>query len=195
MFNWESYLPYVLIMAWTPGPNNITSMQNGMHRGFRRGLVYNFGILVGTFIISILGMAFSAVLYWLIPRISLPMKIIGAAYMVYLAISLFLHSKKGGIKRPANLVGTFTGGVILQFLNPKIILYSIVCASTYVLPVYKSIFILALFAALQAVNSCIATCGWSAVGSVFNSLYRKHALPFNIVMAALLAWCAVSLFL
>ena len=85
MFNWISFLTYAVVTAVTPGPNNILSMSNGNRKGFRGALPFNFGILVGFSAVMLLCTAFCSLLSAWIPKIKLPMLIIGAAYMLYLA--------------------------------------------------------------------------------------------------------------
>jgi threonine/homoserine/homoserine lactone efflux protein len=80
-------------VAYTPGPNNIMSMNNAKNVGFKKGIIFNFGIFVGFFVVMILCLISSTVLYTLVPKIQLPMKILGAAYMVYLVIKTFVPSK------------------------------------------------------------------------------------------------------
>jgi threonine/homoserine/homoserine lactone efflux protein len=50
MFPWISFLSYIFIVAYTPGPNNIMSMNNAKNVGFKKGIVFNFGILAGFFL-------------------------------------------------------------------------------------------------------------------------------------------------
>ena len=85
MFNWISFLTYAVVTAVTPGPNNIMSMSNGSRKGFRGALPFNLGIWLGFSIVMLLCTLFCSVLSAFIPKIKLPMLIIGAAYMLYLA--------------------------------------------------------------------------------------------------------------
>ena len=92
MFNWISFLTYAVVTAVTPGPNNILSMSNGNRKGFRGALPFNFGILVGFSVVMLLCTAFCSLLSAWIPKIKLPMLIVGAAYMLYLAWETFRSS-------------------------------------------------------------------------------------------------------
>lgn len=85
MFHWASFLTYAVVTAVTPGPNNILSMSNGSRRGFKGALPFNFGILAGFAIIMVLCTAFCSLLSTWIPKIKMPMLIVGACYMLYLA--------------------------------------------------------------------------------------------------------------
>lgn len=92
MFNWFSFLTYAVITAVTPGPNNIMSMTNGARKGFRAALPFNLGIWIGFSIVMLLCTALCQLLGTLIPRIRLPMLLLGAAYMLYLAWETFRSS-------------------------------------------------------------------------------------------------------
>lgn len=59
---WANFITYVIITAITPGPNNIASMSSGSRQGFKKGLRFNFGILVG-FVILMMIVTFFAELY------------------------------------------------------------------------------------------------------------------------------------
>ena len=83
MFPWISFLSYIVIMAYTPGPNNIMSMNAAKNAGFKKSIPFNAGIFTGIFIVMILCLIFSNILYSIIPKIQLPMKIFGAAYMFF----------------------------------------------------------------------------------------------------------------
>ena len=190
--NWAAFLPFIFIMAITPGPNNIMSMNNAAQKGLRKALPFNFGVLTGVFIGSLLCAVFSSLLFTLIPRIQFPMKILGASYMLYLVLNLLLPSKK---KKIRNSGGGYIAGTVLQLINPKFLIYGITAMSTFILPWYTDIFILICFAFLLAFTAFISTLCWSAFGSLFNKIFLEHGLVLNIIMALLLIYCAVSLFL
>jgi threonine/homoserine/homoserine lactone efflux protein len=179
-------------VAYTPGPNNIMSMNNAKNVGFKKGIVFNFGIFAGFFVVMILCLIFSTVLYALVPKIQLPMKILGAAYMAYLIIKTLVPSKAHEIK---NNNGSFLIGALLQLINPKIIIYGITAMSSYILVYYKEIPILVFFAFLLAFVGFTGTLCWALFGSVFSIMLNKHGKALNIIMAVLLLYCAVSLFL
>jgi threonine/homoserine/homoserine lactone efflux protein len=179
-------------MAYTPGPNNIMSMNNAKNVGFRKGIIFNLGIFTGFSVVMILCLIFSRVLYAVIPPVQLPMKIAGALYMVYLMIKTIVPSKKHEIK---NSNGSFILGAVLQLINPKIIMYGITAMSSYIVPYFKEIALLVLFAFLLSFVGFTATICWALFGSLFSMLFTKHETILNILMALLLLYCAASLFL
>jgi threonine/homoserine/homoserine lactone efflux protein len=183
---------YVFMNGITPGPNNIMSMNGGTRIGFRRTFPFNCGVLVGVFIIMALCLLFSSVLYQLIPRIRFPMKIAGALYMLFLAWKTVQH-KVNPIEKEAT--GSFFSGVFLQFLNVKLIVHGITVMSSFILPVYCDMLILAGFALLLAFSAFACTLCWSGFGSLFNHVFSKHGHLISIIMALLLMYCVISLFL
>lgn len=193
MFPWYSFLTYAVITAATPGPNNIMSMSNAGRLGFRRALPFNLGIWVGFTIVMALCTLFCTALSALIPAIRLPMLVLGAAYMLYLAWGTFRSS--GGIQEDHAREG-FRSGLLLQFINPKIYLYGVMSMEAYILPYYGGQpAVLLFFALLLAFIGFVFTLAWAAFGSVFRLLFSRHARAVNTVMALLLVYCAVSLFL
>ena len=200
MFPWQAFLAYIFIVAITPGPNNIMSMNNASQKGFRKAMPFNLGIFTGFIFVLILCVVFSSLLFALIPRIQFPMKILGAAYMLYLAAKPFLPSKKQTEKDTSGTLSdvskkSFMIGAVLQFINPKFYIYCITAFSSFILPVFTSIPVLAFFIFILAFVGFACTLCWSFFGSVFNRVFSKHGRIINIVMALLLVYCAVSLFL
>lgn len=193
MFPWFSFLTYAVVTAVTPGPNNIMSMSNGSRKGFRGALPFNLGIWAGFSLVMILCTAFCGVLSALIPKIKLPMLLLGAAYMLYLAWETF--RSHGQIEEDHSRDGFFSG-FILQFINPKIYLYCMISMEAYILPYYSAQPLPLLgFALLLAFIGFIFTLCWSAFGAVFKRLFSQHGRLVNTIMALLLVYCAVSLFL
>ncbi len=193
MFPWYSFLTYAVITAATPGPNNIMSMSNAGRLGFRRALSFNFGIWVGFTIVMVLCTLFCTALSALIPAIRLPMLVLGAAYMLYLAWGTFRSSD---VIQEDHAREGFRSGLLLQFINPKIYLYGIMSMEAYILPYYSGQpAVLLFFALLLAFIGFVFTLAWAVFGSVFRLLFSRHARTVNTIMALLLVYCAVSLFL
>lgn len=193
MFSWLSFLSYAIATAATPGPNNMMSMSNAGRLGFHKAFPFNLGIWLGFSIIMLLCTFFCATLSAIIPKIKMPMLVIGALYMLWLAQKTFRSSDE--IKEDHSRSGFITG-MTLQFVNPKIYIYGIVSMEAYILPYYYGQWeTLIFFALLLAFIGFAFTLCWSLFGSVFRILFSKYARITNTVMALLLVYCAVSLFL
>lgn len=194
MFPWIAFLTYITVTAVTPGPNNILSLSNASRVGFRRALPLNLGMWAGFTMITLLSAVFCSVLSAWLPTIEMPMKIAGALYMLWLSFRT-AFPKQHGEEVSAPIKSSFTTGLLLQFLNPKIILYSIISMEVYILPQYAGdTLALTLFAVLLSTVGFSFSLLWAAFGSAFRMLFTRHAKITNAVMALALVYCAIALF-
>lgn len=196
--NFFSFFGYVAATSFTPGPNTIMSMSTAGKYGFKRAFRFCLGVFIGFFTVLLLAAAFASVLREYIAGIEIVMKIIGAAYILYLAYVILRdkpREKKESKRKELRPDSTLTG-IAMQFINPKGILYAITSMSSFVLPYYegKPLMIL-LFAGILAGVALASTVCWALCGSVFERIFTKHKKVLNIVLALLLVYCAVSLFL
>lgn len=160
--------------------------------GFKGSLSFMCGIFVGFFMIIALCCATSVGLYRLIPSIKPAMTGIGALYILWLAWKT-LKSKPPGQEAAAGR-NNFLAGILLQFVNPKVILYGLTIVSTFIIPYDDSPIALLLFAVFLALIGFISTCCWAVFGAVFQKFLAKHEKPINVVLSLMLIYCAVSLF-
>lgn len=192
MFSWLSFLSYAALTTATPGPNNIMSMSNASRIGLRRSLPFNIGIWAGFSLVMLLCTLFCNTLTELIPKIKIPMMIAGACYMLWLAWKTFTSTS---ISDKSCEQITFTSGLLLQFVNPKIYVYGIVSMQTYILPFYQGQWVkLIFFAILLATIGAFFNICWALFGSIFKLLFSQYAKITNTIMALLLVYCAASLF-
>ena len=193
MLSWMKFLSYAIVTAVTPGPNNIMAMSNAGRVGFRKSVPFNLGIGTGFSAVMLVCTFFCNTLFSLIPKIKTPMLVAGALYMLWLAWKTF---KSSSVIEANPSRGDFLSGVALQFINPKIYIYCIVSMEAYILPFYQGQWgALIFFALLLAFIGFAFTVCWSLFGSAFRLLFSKYAKITNTVMALLLVYCAVSLFL
>lgn len=160
--------------------------------GLKRTIRFCLGVGTGFFIILLLSCYFNILLHSFIPKIEFGMKIIGATYMLYLAY-IIIKSKDSGEDSSGGKYNSFSAGALLQFVNPKGILYGITAIGTFVLPYHTSNANLLFYSALLAIIGFTGTFSWSVFGSVFNKFLSKYRNPFNIMMALLLVYSAFSI--
>jgi len=192
MINLISFLSYVFVTAFTPGPNNIMSMINAKQYGLKKSLNFNLGIFVGFIIIMIACSYFNLILFNIMPKIEGFVGIFGAIYMIYLAYKI-VFSKNISTDMDIKRTNTFFVGLKLQFVNPKVILYGITTIATFIIPIYKSNFALILFAMFLAFIGFIGTLCWALFGALFQNFLTKYNKQFNIVMGLLLIYCSISI--
>ena len=191
--NWLSFLPYVVITTFTPGPNNIMALSNATQYGIKRTLPFTLGVWTGFSILIQLCALLSATLYAALPAIKTPMLFVGAGYLLYLAWKTYrstsLHEEKAASSG-------FWTGFLMQFVNPKGIVYGIVSMQTYILPHYQGQYLAVLgFGLFMSAMGFVSLLCWASFGSLFKKLFSKYRKTVNIVLSLLLVYCAVSLFL
>lgn len=193
MFQVYDFLIYCFITAYTPGANNLLSMSNAIRLGFRRSIRFNFGILAGFAVVMSVCAAFTATLFSFLPRIKMVLQILGAAYMLYLSWKVWKSS--ADLKLDSGKEASFLSGMILQFANPKIYIYAITAMTLYILPAYHSIGSMVVFTIILTLIGASGSFVWALFGAAFCRILSKHTKVVNLVMALLLVYCAVALFL
>lgn len=192
--NFSAFFSYTFLTAYTPGPNNIMAMTNGSRDGFKRSIPFISGIFSGFIIVMTACAAFTSLLYEFIPTIRPAMVWLGAAYILWLAWTIWRDEpskKKNGVTK----TNSFLSGMLLQFVNVKIILYGITAMSSYILPNYHGALKIEFFALLLSLIGTSGCICWTFFGAAFEKLFNKYRRYLNIIMALLLVYCAVSLFL
>jgi threonine/homoserine/homoserine lactone efflux protein len=121
------------------------------------------------------------------------MLFIGAAYMLCLAWKTF---------RASDLIddderrGSFRSGLVLQFVNVKVLIYCIMSMEMYIVPYYQGQWpALILFALLLSFVGFLSTIIWALFGSLLKKLFSKYAKITNTIMALILVYLAIALFL
>ncbi|MBA4376367.1 MAG: lysine transporter LysE [Anaerolinea sp.] len=184
------FLIYVVVTTFTPGPNNIMAMTNTVRYGFRNVSLFLAGIVTGFFVVLSICGFLNMWLVNLLPQMKTWLNLLGAMYMVYLAIHIMLSnsSKEDSGKKSLN---TFLAGFSMQFLNVKVILYGITVFSMYIIQYYQHPVEVGLFALMLAGVGLMAVLSWSFGGHLFRNLLNKYGKIFNIVMGMLLIYTAV----
>ena len=193
MINLAPFLSYVFVTSFTPGPNNIMSMTNANRDGFKKTINFDFGVFAGFLVIMLACSYFNLFLFKLIPRIKIIMSIIGSAYMVYLAYKIYTSKTVEGKSSNTHTNSIFTG-LMMQFINPKAILYGLTVASSFIIPYYKTHAALILFSLLLAFIAFASTVCWALFGALFQKFLSKYRKAFNTTMSLLLLYSAIAIF-
>ncbi|MBV7509396.1 LysE family transporter [Bacillus sp. sid0103] len=189
-----SFLLYVFVTAFTPGPNNIMAMLVANKYGLKKTIRFSLGVGSGFFVLILLCAYFGLLLKSFIPKVEFIMTILGVIYMLYLAIKI-ITSKNDGNHNDEDKNNSFLTGMLLQFINPKGILYGITTISTFVLPYHTSNVSLIFYSFFLAFVGFLGTYSWGVFGSIFRKFLSKYNTQFNIVMALLLMFSAISILL
>lgn len=186
-----AYLPYALVTAFTPGPNNILSLHAISQFGWRRGIGVLLGIFMGFFCVMLICASSCWGLAQQLPALTVWLKYLGAVYIFWLA--WHIASSKPAAEEAARQGAGFWRAFGLQFLNVKIIMYGITIFTAYVLPSSSQLwFVLANCVSLTLIGAAgFLTWGWA--GGLFSSFINRHFRPFNLVMGGILALCGLGL--
>jgi threonine/homoserine/homoserine lactone efflux protein len=191
MPNLYPFLTYVLVTTFTPGPNNILSMSNAMRHGYRRSQGLRFGMAAGFGLLLLICGLLNVALARYIPQVHYWLNLLGAAYLIYLAVHIMLARTGESGPAPERL-NSFGAGFALQFVNLKGILYAVTVFALFITPVYQNPVVVSLFAVLLAGVGFLAVSSWALGGNVFRSFLSRYERWFNLAMAALLVYTAVA---
>ncbi|MEI2435703.1 lysine transporter LysE [Priestia megaterium] len=190
--NFTAFLSYLIITSFTPGPSNILVMNEGRRFGFRRSLRFSGGIMLGFIILGIVTALLATSLYQWMPTVEPYFKVVGAAYLVYLAWQMAFPKKKKDDDLCTN--SSFFSGLLFQILNIKSILYFLTAMTTFVLPYNNSKSAILFWMCLTILIGCTALLLWTAFGSVFKKLFAKYDKRINVIMCVLLIYSAIVIF-
>ena len=190
-------LLFSLVMAFTPGPNNIMLAASGARFGIGRTLPHLAGVTVGFPVMLLLvGVGLASILL-ASPMLQLGMKAVSCAYLLWLAFQIARSasaSRDAGDGKPM----TFLQAAAFQWVNPKAWLMAVGAVSAYTagrgMQLYLQVAIIAL---LTVVVTLLSTLTWTAFGAVIRRWLRAPlALRlFNLFMALLLVGSTVPILL
>src|ERR1044072_2811858 len=109
----------MVVMYFTPGPNNIMLLSCGLTYGFRRTIPHIVGIVLGfAFMVAAVGLGLGTV-FLAYPILQTILKYAGAAYLIYLPAVLAMSgpAKPGGEDGRGPM--TFWGAAMFQWINAK----------------------------------------------------------------------------
>ena len=177
------------LTVWSPGPNNILMLSTASKYGVKKNLKLMLGIWTGSLTLMCLCGLFCSTLGKIVPGIQPVMKYVGAAYILYLAWQTW--KRKPPKDNEAEKEPSYVMGLLLQFLNVKIMIYGLTMFSSFILPYESRIPVLFLFAVYLMILGGIGNLIWAFAGNVLRRFYENHYKLMNAVMALLLVWCSL----
>jgi len=179
---------FALVMAFTPGPNNVMLASSGARFGMARTVPHLIGVMVGFPVMLLLvGLGLASILL-ASPLLQLVMKTISCAYLLWLCYQI--ASSASGIKDGAEGKPlTILQAAAFQWINPKAWLMAVGAISAYTAghgrQLYEQV---AIIAAITLAVTLPSTLTWTAFGAAIRHLLRvPMALRlFNLAMALLL---------
>ncbi|WP_063690718.1 LysE family translocator [Bradyrhizobium stylosanthis] len=182
-----AFLVFMVVMYFTPGPNNIMLLSSGLTYGFRRTIPHIVGIVLGfAFMVAAVGLGLGTV-FLAYPILQTILKYAGAAYLIYLAavIAMSGPAKPGGEDGRGPM--TFWGAAMFQWINAKgwVIVIGTITAYAAIAQFPVNIAIQTLISLLVGTVSTVV---WALFGTALRPVLTSERLvrAFNILMAILL---------
>lgn len=186
-------LSYVFISTFTPGPSNISTASLAVLYGYRTTLKYQAGLAAGVFLLMFLSGWSSSALLQLFPTLEPILRYVGAAYILYLALGILKASYIVGEADTRSM--QFMQGLMLNVLNPKLVVYAFTLFSAFLSPITTDILLLTIACSLLAFVSFCATSIWAALGSAIQVLLGNPRLKLgvNLLLSLMLIYTAAAL--
>jgi threonine/homoserine/homoserine lactone efflux protein len=126
---WEQLLSFsffTMLLALSPGPDNIFVLTQSLVNGSKKGIATTAGLISGCIVhTTFLAFGVSVIIATSLTAI-LVIKIIGATYLLYLAVKVFRSNDQIDISQnvsPKSNWELFKIGVIMNLVNPKVLLF------------------------------------------------------------------------
>ncbi len=185
-------LLYIFSVGYTPGPANIFSLTCSLRYGHRRSLRLWYGLLTG----FTLAATAVAVVCWAVgPAIGdyiRWIKYIGAAYILYLAWTVFRSRGDAG---GSGGECSFRTGLIVQLTNAKMIVFDFMAFGMFVMPYSTSLIDYLDFVFLLLLAGPGGNLAWILAGGFLSRIFRDYRRTVDIVLALALVACAVMILL
>lgn len=182
------------VSAVTPGPNNLMCLYLGATRGIKGSLRYMAGSMTGVFVKILLCGLLNVLLAETVPALVPYLKWIGAAYMIYLAISMiidgFRKDEEGEERKDGK--GTFMSGILLQCLNIKSWISSISIFSVYIIPHTTAIPVILTASVVYLGTLLVSSIIWCLFGQAIQKLFKEHKAVISLLMGLSLIFCAYT---
>lgn len=187
IMNFLAFFLYSVVVTFTPGPTNIVILSLAQNRGPRRTMHFVAGATLAFATLLTISAALNSALFTLTPKIRPVMEIAGAAYMLYLACKIAMMDISGGQDDHG---GGFASGFFMQFVNPKVIMFTLTVLSNFVIPHYDSAAQVSLFVGVITVIGFAAFMAWVMLGTLLKRFLAEHRRLTNRALALFMVYCA-----
>ncbi|MGP4039006.1 LysE family translocator [Gracilibacillus sp. D59] len=190
--NIASFLIYCLIVTFTPGPTNIVILSTVHHLGTKKAMEYTFGATIAFGLLLAISAMLNSVLIEIIPKILTVMQIIGSIYMFYLAYQIYKADRS---KPTISQNGTFMSGFLMQFLNPKVVLFTMTVIPSFIMPYYNEVSAVTIGVIVITIIGFLAFITWVLFGTIFKAILQRYDKIVNVLMAIFLAYSGVMIWM
>jgi threonine/homoserine/homoserine lactone efflux protein len=197
--NWQEFTALLVLataMSFSPGPNTTLSTALGANHGFKRALPFVCAVPVGwgaLLLVCALGLGALVVA---VPLLSWAVKIIGVAYLLWLAFKVS-QSRQLSQADADKLNVTFWQGAALQFVNIKAWMLALAIVSGWIAGREGPAMRLAIVLPVMLVYAFVSNMTYALAGSLLRDWLTGPAGSglrlrwFNHVMAGVLVVTAI----
>jgi cysteine/O-acetylserine efflux protein len=190
--NVTSFLIYCIIITFTPGPTNIAILSQVNNFGVKKAMEYTYGATFAFGLLLVISALLNTLLMTIIPKILIVMQVIGSLYMFYLAYQIY---KMNTSKTTVNQPGTFKSGFLMQFLNPKVVLFTMTVIPGFIMPHYIAMPAVTISVIAITIIGFLAFITWVLFGTIFKEFLQQHKKAINVTMALFLAYAAIEIWM
>ncbi|WP_232288055.1 MULTISPECIES: LysE family translocator [Pseudoalteromonas] len=163
------------VLLGSPGPAPLALAATGASQGVKKGFPFLAGILAGLLVAVIFAATGVAGLLVSHPQVTLMLKWLAAAYLIYVAYKIAANNAalgSAGVQLPS-----FKDGFILNLLNPKAYAACIAIFATASVPASSNLVATLLAASVCYVVAIVVDTIWLALGGViFKTLKDETVL-------------------
>jgi threonine/homoserine/homoserine lactone efflux protein len=127
-----------VLLGLSPGPSNLYVMARSVAQGLQAGMVAAFGLATGGLVHVLAAVLGLSVLFTTMPVLYTDVKLVGAAYLIWLGISSWRKhdavnpaGTRSGLKSPGRI---YRESIIVEITNPKTALFFIALLPQFVDP-------------------------------------------------------------
>jgi threonine/homoserine/homoserine lactone efflux protein len=177
---------FAVVISITPGPNNALLLASGIRFGFGRTIRHVAGTAVGMGVLIFGVAAGIGVVLLAVPGADLAVKLVGSAYLVYLAFRI--AGSHGSSRTVASRPLGVLSAAAFQFANPKAWLF-LAGAGTFLprglAPVVGGLLIAATCAVVILGTASVWAAGGAALSRLVDDARAQRVV--NVALALLLA--------
>jgi len=181
-----AFITYAFVTSVTPGPNNTMLLASGLNYGFVRSLPHVLGISIG-FAVMVMGVgAGLGRLFEAYPSLYTVLRIVGGAYLMYLAWQIATAAPMGDASAHGRPFG-FWKAAGFQWVNPKAWIMAIGAITAY-LPAGGSMQAVVVLSLLFALVNAPSVTVWVTLGTTLRRWLTdlRHLRVFTVSMAIML---------
>jgi len=178
---------FAFVTSVTPGPNNMMLLASGVNFGVKRTLPHWLGVSLGHFVMLLLVGAGLESLLKTYPFVYQVMKVVGFAYLVYLAWGVARSGAPERHGEEATQPISFLGAAAFQWVNPKAWMMAVGYFSNY-MPTDASITFVVLTCMMFSAINFPSVGLWVGLGAKLEHYLQSDGIRkiFNGAMALLL---------